>query len=116
MFSRPEGPENTALKLWVLKESVTKAMGESVWDALASVNLDTSGPCLTWSLPPPAGREKDWALILGPFRDRYILALALRSASGWSGKTIRFRTHVLGQGETESPLFSPRLKTRHSIT
>ncbi len=111
--SRPEGPESAALKLWVLKESVIKALGDSVWDAITSVCPDTSGPDLDWLLPPPAGSEESWALMVGPFRKHYVLALALRSASGWCGKTIRFRHHVLGQGEAENPLFSPEMKTRH---
>jgi len=113
--SRLEDPESTALKLWVLKESVTKAVGDSVWDTLTSVSLDISGVNLDWLLPPPAGREKDWALMLGPFREDYIFAIALRSATGWNGKTVRLRTHVLGQGEAETPHFVPELKTPHPI-
>jgi 4'-phosphopantetheinyl transferase len=116
ILSRPEGRESAALKLWVLKESVTKAVGQSVWDALTSVCLDTSGPSLDWLLPPPAGSGESWALMVGPFRERYVLALALRAAGGWSGKTIRFRNHVLGQGEAKSLLFSPEMKTVYPTT
>jgi len=114
--SLPEGPENVALKHWVLKESVIKAVGDSVWDALASVCPDTLGPDLDWLLPPPVGSEKNWALMVGSFRKHYSLALALRSASGWSGKAIRFRNHVLGQGESKDLLFSLEMKTRLPIT
>jgi len=114
--SRPEGSESTALKHWVLKESVIKAVGDSVWDALTSVCLDTSGPDLDWLLPPPDGNEENWTLMVGPFRKNYVLAVALRSASGWSGKAIRFRNHVLGQGESMSLLFSPEMRTRHPIS
>jgi 4'-phosphopantetheinyl transferase len=113
--SRPEGPESAALKHWVLKESVTKAVGDSVWDALTSVCPDTLGPNVDWLFPPPAGNEESWALMVGPFRQDYVLALALHSASGWNGKEIRLHDHVLGQGAAKSPLFSPEMKTRHPI-
>jgi 4'-phosphopantetheinyl transferase len=112
---RPEGRESAALKLWVLKESVIKAVGGSVWDALTSVCPDTSGRYLDWLLPPPAGSKESWALMVGSFRKRHVLALALRADGGWDGKTILFRNHVLGQGEAESLIFFPEMKTRHPI-
>lgn len=114
--SWPEGPDNAALKLWVIKESITKALGESIWDALTGVQPNITGRNLGWLRPPPCGSEDNWALVLGPFRRRYVLALALHSPNGWSDKTILFRNHVLGQGETESLPFCPKMKTKNPIT
>ncbi len=114
--ARPEDSESTALTHWVLKESVIKAVGDSVWDALESVCPDTSGPDLEWMRPPPAGNEENWAQVVGPFRKNYLLAVALYSTNGWSGKAIRFRHYVLGQGESESPFFCPEMGTRHTIS
>ena len=85
-----------ALELWALKESVVKALGETVWDGLRKVSLGVTPPNITWNTLPPRGKEDDWALMLGRLRATHVVALAL-NAAGARGLSQTCRIHTLGE-------------------
>ncbi len=95
-----------ALMLWTLKESLTKAMGRTVWDSLAGLSLAVEGDRIRWLAPPPDDAAS-WRLTLGRFRDGHTLALALEPLDGGSGKPLRYEHHVLGSDEAVDALFRP---------
>jgi len=114
--SHSRGAEYAALTHWVIKESVAKAIGCGVGDALTSVCIECRGPELDWLLPPPAGHVNSWTLMAGLFRQHHVLALALQAHNRWHEKAIQIHSHVLGTDENSSILFSPITKTRNTTT
>ncbi len=95
-----------ALMLWTLKESLTKAMGRTVWDSLAGLSLAIEGDRIRWLASPP-GEAVPWMLTVGRFRDAHTLALALVLPDSAAAGSLRYRYHILGEGETASVAFQP---------
>ena len=78
-----------ALKLWVLKESIAKAVGGSIWDALASVSLSVRNSEIRWQSRPLMGDPAEWALKIGYYNDDHLLAIAhRRSLSARTGRLV----------------------------
>jgi 4'-phosphopantetheinyl transferase len=86
-----------ALKLWVLKESIVKALGNTVWDGLSRVGISLEDAEIGWAAPPPEGKEKDWTLMLGELRGTHLIAVARNVAADRLGP-YRWRTRTLGTG------------------
>lgn len=91
----------TALSLWVLKESVTKAVGGTIWPSVGQVVLTLEGGGLAWLAPPPQGERADWTLLLGAFRQDHRFAAALWQP-GSHAKDWRCELHLLGEGDMDS--------------
>lgn len=69
-----------ALMLWMLKESVMKAVGRSVWEGLGEVQFRLDAGEIIWLTAPPEGGQADWRVMLGRLRGDHLLAVALRPA------------------------------------
>jgi phosphopantetheinyl transferase len=96
--------DETALSLWTLKESVTKALGRTIWQGLSEISLSVRGEELVWLAPPPQGATADWILLLGRFCEDHHFAVALWQPSAGLGKLV-WKSHQLGGRESLPGIF-----------
>ncbi len=67
-----------AMALWLLKESVVKANGSTVWEGLSGVKLALQGKHVQWLSAPMDGPESNWFLMCGRYQAGCSLALAVK--------------------------------------
>lgn len=85
-----------ALSLWTLKEAVTKALGDTIWQVVGEVAFSIGAGELGWLSSPPRGGPKDWALLVGRYRQDHRFAAALWNPYPAPGNW-RLRGHVAGE-------------------
>lgn len=84
-----------AMALWLLKESVVKANGGTVWEGLSGVKLALPGKHIQWISPPMEGPESMWFLMCGCYQADCSLALAVKRPEPVSQSQI-VHIHTLG--------------------
>ena len=93
-----------ALCLWTLKEAVTKALGETIWQAVGQTAFSVGAMELGWLSAPPRGKLQDWTLLSGRFRQGHRFAAAI-----WDPRAVpgswRLRGHVAGEEALPSETF-----------
>ena len=85
-----------ALALWLLKESVVKANGSTVWEGLSGVKLALQGKHIRWLSAPMDGPESMWFLMCGCYQAVYSLALAVKRPEPVS-QSQKVHIHTLGE-------------------
>lgn len=99
-----EAAAELALSLWTLKESVTKAVGRTIWQGVGDTAFALAGADLSWLTKPPLGRAEEWSLMLGRFRQQHRFAVAVWDESG-NREPLAVEAHQLGVNGTVLGLF-----------
>lgn len=100
-----------ALKLWVLKESIVKAIGSHIWSGLSDTSLSIAEGHIHWASPPPVGDEADWHLELGYCGENNLLALAYRSKSSGEPQPLNVSCRVIGEEKYDDNYFRQCIST-----
>jgi hypothetical protein len=95
---------DTALALWTLKESITKALGRTIWQVVGEISLNFDGTSLSWWSQPPEDSAAAWTLLAGHFRRDHRFAVALWGASPGPGYLV-VQAHQLGAGKPAAGTF-----------
>ncbi|WP_340115539.1 4'-phosphopantetheinyl transferase superfamily protein [Pelagibius sp. 7325] len=95
---------DTALALWTLKESIAKALGQTIWQAVGEISLNFAGTDLSWRSHPSEKSAAEWALLAGRFRRHHRFAVALCGTSRGRGDLV-VRAHQLGLGKPAADTF-----------
>lgn len=95
---------DTALALWTLKESIIKALGQTIWQGVGEISLNFDGNSLSWRSQPPEDSAAAWILLEGRFRRDHRFAVALWRASPGAGHLI-VEAHELGTGKPAAGTF-----------
>jgi phosphopantetheinyl transferase len=107
-----KGGALAALKLWTLKESIIKAVGNNIWQGLSNVSLSIADGRIQWVIPPPCGKEINWTLNVAYFREHYLLALAQKYAGATQKKSannLKIYSRVLESDGIKEEEFHPFL-------
>jgi phosphopantetheinyl transferase len=99
-----------ALMLWCLKESVTKANGDSIWNNLATVSLSLENGKINWT-SPTCTDGYFWTLCCGVWRSDYVIALARKLPPERTNEYLDIFCYRLDQDPKVDELYDPMFRS-----
>lgn len=111
------GPEAgmSALMLWVLKESIVKMIGASVWDGLSNLSLSFANGRIELLSQPFSDGTPDWVLSVSSHRKKFLVALAYLPNPKRSTNCITVRTHTFAEAIQSEADFNTILSSHSTI-